>query len=260
MAISWALKRQLTYLGGLLGVIAVIAFIYFLPTITKKPTCFDGAQNGAEAGVDCGGDCLKYCPFQVNGLTAVWRRSYMVAPNIYNAVAYVENQNISAGIPKISYEFSLYDENNVFIAKREGETYVGPNARTAVFEPGINVGNRIPKYTTFKFVGEPDWYKVSAQAGGIKLLFREQELVQDRDDPRLTVVIQNDSSYDLDNVEVVAILYNKDDNAIAASKTLIEKLDKGSDRQLFFSWPTRFAETVSRIELIPRYDVFSIRS
>ena len=82
MVISWSTKRQLIYLGGILGIILVVVLIYLFPIITKKSTCFDNAQNGGEAGVDCGGNCLKYCPFQVNAVVNLWSRSYMVAPNM----------------------------------------------------------------------------------------------------------------------------------------------------------------------------------
>ncbi len=260
MALSWSTKRQLVYLGGLVGVVVIIIFIYFLPTLTTAPTCFDNTQNGIEAGVDCGGDCLKYCPSQVNSVVNLWSRSYMVAPNIYNAVAYVENQNINAGIPRISYEFNLYDENNIFIAKREGQTYISPNNRTAIFEPGINVGNRVPKYTLFKFTTAPEWYKVPAQVGAVQLSFKEQQLDVTLESPKLTVVVENTSIYDVQNLDVIALLYDKDENAIASSKTYVTKLDKNSSKQLFFVWPQKFSSDVARIELVPRYDIFAIKS
>jgi len=259
MVISWSTKRQLIYLGGILGIILVVVLIYLFPIITKKSTCFDNAQNGGEAGVDCGGNCLKYCPFQVNAVVNLWSRSYMVAPNIYNAVAYVQNQNLNAGIPKISYEFSLYDENNIFIAKRVGETYIGPNNRTAIFEAGINVGNRIPKYTTLKFVGSPEWYKVPAKITDVKLFFKEQELNAKLDNPKLTAILQNNSIYDVDNLDIIAILYDKDEIAVASSKTFVSKLDKNSSKDLFFVWPQKFSTDIVRIELLPRYDIFALK-
>ena len=59
MAISWAAKKQLTYL--LFALVAVAGLIAAIWLNITAPSCTDGKQNQDEQGIDCGGVCAKEC-------------------------------------------------------------------------------------------------------------------------------------------------------------------------------------------------------
>ena len=60
------------------------------------------------------------------------------------------------------------------------------------------------------------------------------------------------------NMDVVAILYDKNDNAIAASKTVVAKIGGESSQVVYFTWPqTILKADVRTIEVIPRFNVFA---
>lgn len=257
---TWAGKRQLIILGIILGIIVILGLIVIVPRLQKEPTCFDGRKNGDETGVDCGGSCPTFCPLEVTDLTVLWSRAFQVAPNLYNAVAYIENQNVEGAVFSIPYEFKLYDNNNVFIAGRTGKAFIEPNKNSAIFEAGIDVGNRIPRRAEFRFLGSPTWTRVNRELmNTLSVVVQERTLSGVGSSPKLTATIVNDSLYDIPDLDVITILYNDEGNAIASSKTYISLLSKKTSQEIFFTWPSAFKDAVFKIEIIPRINIFSIR-
>ena len=175
---SWAGRRQFIYSFGFLIFILGLLTVLFYPIFYKAPSCMDGKKNGNESGVDCGGSCLQYCSDQVSSPIILWSRIFPVSGSKYNLISYIENQNINAGVPKIGYQFKVYDGNNVLITTREGVTFVEPNGRTAIFEPGLNMGNRVPRRTAFSFTTPQTFYKLDARFAGVKV-FAKECFVQD---------------------------------------------------------------------------------
>ncbi len=160
---TWSGRRQLIILA-IVAVAALILILLIVP-LRKDPTCFDGKFNGNEKGIDCGGDCPLLCTQQTSDIVALWTRVFEVVPSVYNVVVYIENQNVNGALYSIPYEFRLYDEENVFIAKREGETFISPNSNSAIFESAINVGNRVPVRATFEFTAQPQWIQIDRDFG-----------------------------------------------------------------------------------------------
>jgi hypothetical protein len=130
---SWATKRQLIIVIIILGVLSLVTYYYVEPIVNKLPTCSDGKQNGEESGVDCGGGCINLCINDVKAPIVLWQRAFPIAPSVYNAVAYVENQSKFA-TQSIPYEFRLYDEKGVFVARVQNETLIPPLGRYAIVE------------------------------------------------------------------------------------------------------------------------------
>lgn len=256
---SWAAKRQLIGLCIILGIGLTIGLFIIVPKLTQKPTCTDGSKNGEETGVDCGGTCQNFCPAEVNSLVTLWSRSFKVSNNLYNAVAYVENQNPNAALKSIRYEFKLYDANSVFIASRTGSTFIAPNGRTPIFEPSINVGNRVVSRTVFTFLDTPTWVKVPRGIlEKLPIVSRDNKLSGLDTTPKLESTIVNESLYDVSDLEVVGILYDVDGNVIAVSKTSLDMLPKNSNSKVFFTWPNVFDTKPVSIDVIPRINIFSV--
>ncbi len=256
---GWSTKRQLLIVFILLATFLAALAFFALPYILKAPTCSDKKQNGGESGIDCGGPCVKLCLSQVNDLKVIWQRAFKVTSGAYDVLAYVTNQNYDAGIKKIIYKFSLYDAGNLLVAERVGKTFITPNGKFAIFEGGIRTGERAPKRTFFEFVEIPEWEKVPAKATSFSLGTENIRLEGASTNPRLSVSITNKSIYSLSNVEVTAILYDGQDNALAVSKTTLDTLLKDSTETAVFTWILPFEKPPTRIEIIPRADVFSIR-
>ena len=237
---SWATGRQFKYLTGLFAVIALIVFIIIYPIITKKATCFDGIQNGGEAGVDCGGLCNNFCSSEVSEPIILWSRAFPLTGNTYNLVALVENQNISAAIKEVSYEFKIYDVNNLLIGRKSGTTYIPPNKQFAIFEPRFDAGQNQIKSVSFEFLKPFNWVKKESISNTLPIVVDRIIKGEDKNTPTLTARINNDSVYDIPAFDVIAILYDSNHNAINVSKTYKEGLQSSTSTPVFFTWPEAF--------------------
>lgn len=234
---SWASKRQFKYFSGFVLVVALIIFAIIFPLIFTKPTCTDNKQNGDETGIDCGGSCSLMCKGDVSDPSVLWSRAFPVTGNYYNLVAFVENRNKSAGVVSASYEFRIYDTNNKLLGRRDGSTFIPPNQQFAVFEPRFDSGQNQIKTVTFEFLSPIVWVKEPPTLGTLPIHVTGITFDDNKDTPSLSAVVNNESIYDIPEFDVIAILYDKDNNAINASKTHKGKLLNNSSLPVIFTWP-----------------------
>lgn len=259
MALSWGARRQFAIVLGFIGIIILIAMAIIIPKLQVQPTCTDGKQNGLEQGIDCGGGCAKLCAFQTADVVVKWSRVFPVTTTVASVVAYIENPNISAAARNVPYQFKIYDTNHEFIIERTGVAYIAPNGSSAIFEGGIQVGSRVPKYAEFKFTGDPVWVTLDPRISTINLAPSNPVLTNPESKPKVTGTVSNVSDrYGVRNISVVAITYDKDGNALGASQTYLPALAPQDKNDVVFTWPNPFTDNVVRIELIPRFDVFAV--
>ncbi len=248
-------KRVLLIIGVILLFAIIGAIVFFAGR--KKPTCFDGIQNGTETGVDCGGSCARACDDEALNLIVWWERPFKVTKGLYNVVAYLENQNLDLGIENLTYEFRVYNRENVLISEpRVGTTFVEPNKRFAIFEPGIQTGDEEAYTVFFHILSQSDWKKVNPDFAYNLFQVTKPVLRKLRTTPQLTAKVKNTSLYRFVNVPVVVIVYNSQGNAIATSQTYIDAIGNGEEKEVFFSWPEPFRSDVARVEIIPRVNPF----
>lgn len=259
-SMTWSGKRKMIYAGSIvfIGVLIAIRIVY--PIFTKAPTCFDGKKNGEEMGVDCGGSCQKFCTLEVNNLILLWSRSFRSSPTTYSAVAYIENQNLNAEAVGVPYEFKMYDDKNTLIARKEGVTRISRNGRSVVFEPNIVVGNRIPKTTRFQFLASPEFVRVDVnKADRLKISAKEMKFENEQTTtPKLSGYLENKSLITVPDIDVIAVLYDKDNNAVTVGKTYIDVLKGDTRAPIVFTWNEPLLTPVVRIEVIPQFNIFSV--
>ncbi|MFQ5661902.1 MAG: hypothetical protein ACE5F2_01460 [Candidatus Paceibacteria bacterium] len=207
-------------------------------------------MNGDERGIDCGGSCENLCLAQISDPVLLWSRAFKVSEGNYNAVAYIENPNFSAGVSRISYIFKLFDEENLLVAERKGRTFISPNGITPIFEGAIRTGERIPSRAFFEFSGAPQWAELTDERSSLSV--SDIVLSDENSSPRVDALLSNDSIEDILDIEAVAVLFGADDNAIAVSSTFINRLSDRTSQNIVFTWPNKFDSSVSRIEIIPR--------
>lgn len=234
---TWAGKRQLQYISGILLFIAIIVFIIIYPYLTQKPTCFDGKQNGGETGVDCGGACYHMCSADVSEPIILWSRAFHLTGNVYNLVALIVNQNHDGAIENVNYEFKIYNNANQFIGRRDGSTYIPPNKQFAIFESRFDAGQDAIKSVSFEFLPSFSWVKKEPTLDVLPIRTSDVIIGDDKDFPTLSALITNDSIYDLPAFDIVTILYDVNNNAINASKTHLLKLDSNKNAPILFTWP-----------------------
>jgi hypothetical protein len=255
---SWASRRQFQYIGGIALFFAIIAFIILYPIITRKPTCFDGKRNGTETGVDCGGICSRVCEASASEPTVLWQRAFNVSGSNYNLVAYVENQNKNAGVKYISYEFRVYDTDNILIGRRQGYTYIPPNQQFAIFEPRFDAGKSEVKSVRFEFTSPFIWTKIAPTLALLPIKVDNVILSDIDTSPSMTARINNESVYDLPAFDVITILYDKDKIAVNVSKTHKDGLKSNTSEPLLFTWPSSFPEVPATKDLLVQINPFTV--
>lgn len=252
---TWARQRQLIYgtcvLLFLLLVIGVpVYFIFF----NKPPLCTDNKMNGGETGVDCGGPCSRACDADVLPEPIVmWSRVFTVARGLNNLVAYAQNPNVSYTAEPIPYIFLVYDKDNVLLGTREGYARIPPTKTFPIFEPGFDAGQKEPVKAVFEFTDRAIWHKYSTAKPELEVVNTRTASLDTTPIIRATLVNKTISKYT--NIEVVAIIYDLEGNAFAASKTVVDTLYGNASVPLSFTWPKPFTLDISKIEIVPKLPI-----
>lgn len=245
----WSAKRKMFYFTGTgLFLLLFIGLPIFL-LIYRAPTCFDGKKNQDEVGIDCGGSCHRVCASTVIEPIVWWQRFFQISPGVYNIAARVENPNTDSAVERAKYVFRLYDKANAVIAWREGEIKIPPRQIFYVFEGGLETGERLPVKITFEFSAPLNWI---VEKTITPLSITGQILSKASTTPRLDAVLRNNSDSDVHNVEVVAVIFDADGNAINASKTIVDTVLSDSATPFFFTWRQPFDKEPMRTEIIPK--------
>ncbi len=248
---SWAARRRFLYISGV--------FLFFLVTIggpvayklaTIALTCHDGKLNHGETAIDRGGPCLLLDERYLQPHSVLWARSFLVRDGSYNAVAYIENPNPSAGVPSASYTFDLYDSQNVLVAERSGTTYIMPGGVTPVLLAGIDTGHRLVAHTYFTLT-DPTlvWEKMNNPV--VPLSISSKQVITADTVPQLTAIVNNSAVYDVRDASFVGVVFDTVGNAINASATSIPRLLAGAHVQITFTWPFPFPARVGTEDIIP---------
>ncbi len=247
MGRSWAFWRRLQYFVGAAIIIAGLATFVYMEFIYAVPTCFDGRMNGDERGVDCGGSCARICAVDATEPVVRWAQSFRVTDGQYNAVAYIENRNVNAGIPELAYTFTLYDNAGAVITTRTGTTFLPPDSVYPIFEGRIDVGDRVPARTFIELAPIDNW-QITA-AGREQFEVRSRALHDADTRPRLDATVYNTSLEDARNVEVVATIFDARGTALTASQTIVPVLPGRAAQGVVFTWPEPIAKTVRSCEV-----------
>ena len=255
MPLSWAERRKLSYKLILAFVFLGVAAYFSYPYFSKPSTCFDGKRNQDEAGTDCGGSCAAVCVDEIKPPVTIWSGVFPSANGRYSAVAFVENRNADAGTRAARYNFRIYDESNIIIAERKGETFIAPGESFTLIEPNIDAGRRIPRRAFFEFLSFSEWETIDPPERPL-IFIRDQKLSNDDSHTRLDARLESAMIIPVSDIAVAALLYDEKGNAITVSSTIVPTLAGQSSRPIVFTWPKMELSNIARAEIIPRFNVF----
>ncbi len=243
---AWAFWRRLQYIVLGLVILGLLSALVYVLFIKRAPTCTDGLQNGEERGVDCGGACQRVCPFDVEAPIVKWSRSFKITNGFYNAVAYVENHNVTVGTKRLAYTFKLVDSAGGTIAEKSGTTFLPPDSIYPIFEGRIATGDREPAQTFITLQPVTEWENFSAN--------REQFIVNSRalfgvdSKPRLDASLTNTSLEDERDVEIITTIFDAAGTALTASRTVVPLFEGRAEKKVVFTWPEPIAKTLRSCE------------
>lgn len=239
MAMSWATRRKLEYLGIIIICTLLFLVLPFFLFVYEAPTCFDGQRNGNETGVDCGGSCRLLCSAEILEPFTRWDpRIFEVTPGVYSVLAYIENPNASAEVRNTPYIFRLYDAEGMLVMEREGRTFIPKGKTFAIYDGNFTTGERVPVRATFEFPEPLVWTRSAVPDPDISVT--NKALLDEDTSPRVEARVENRSSERIVNLELVAIIFDGSGNAIGSSRTFVDELPAWQSTNLVFTWPVPF--------------------
>ncbi|MDB5238197.1 MAG: hypothetical protein JWM46_467 [Candidatus Kaiserbacteria bacterium] len=245
---SWASRRRTSYaLGVIIFFLVVIggplAYWYF----SIPASCTDGIQNQGETKPDRGGPCPLLDTSALSPASILWTRAFRVRDGSYNAVAYIQNQNINAGVTQVAYRFGLYDANNVLVAEKIGMTPLMPSTITPVFSGAVDTGNRVVTHAYFEFTEPLKWQRLSDTS--TMLSIHDTTLSDEATVPRVEATVTNTSVKKLSHLIFIVTIFDPAGNAFAASQTAVDSLEAATSSPITFTWPDPFRVPAGRVDI-----------
>lgn len=178
--------------------------------------------------------------------------------NDYDFIAKVTNSNPDYGSPDAEYEVTFYNAGGNQVSQKRGTFYILPGQTRYVLEAPLKFQEPVSRADlTIKRV---DWQQLDPiSANGINLLPKNVSYSQINQTGVFSKVggsIQNDSDFDLGQVEVLGVLYDQSESIIAANRTNIQTFLAHTARGFETTWYESFVGQVNRVEVETHTNVF----
>lgn len=245
---TWASRRQAFILGTLavvlLTVVGVVTFLII--RAEPEPTCADGIQNQTEDGVDCGGTCAYLCVADLAPPSVAFVRTVPSGTRT-DVIAHVVNRNTSAAVKGARYTIELFGADRTLVAARDGVVDLVPGAVTPIFIPGILNGSRFEGQAFLTFNDTSiRWYRESRVVPSPVI---EEARVTDAVPPRVTALVRNAGAFPMEDLTLIATVFDAAGTPIAASQTLVQDITARGTASATFFWNESFTASPGRVEV-----------
>jgi hypothetical protein len=248
---SWARGRQFLIIAIVVAVLAAILAVTLIATLYQAPSCMDNKQNQGEEGIDCGGPCSHLCSATVTAIkTSKFTRQLAPVSGRTDVISYIDNPNPNAAAKGVRFTITLYGPDNIVVASKEGTVDLPPNSTVPVFVPNFYSGFQTVSHAFMELDQSSFyWYRYTDTR---PVLSTSAAVFSGTDAaPRYTSNISNPTAFSLFRVPVIATVFDTDNNAIAASATVLTEIPPMGSAPAVFTWNAPFPGIVSRVEVIP---------
>jgi hypothetical protein len=227
--------KQIVFGLIILFVVGLIGWGIYSSFFKPAPTCFDNTQNQGETGVDCGGPCV---PCELKSLKPIqvdqgWPKWFKTTTSTSGIVAEIYNPNPDWGASNFSYRLDIKDQFGSIIKSVTGASFIYGGELKYLVEPRIDLGaGKIssvdltisnPQWVSINDFSRPDVEIQDVNTGKTDMLYVSGKVV-------------NRAESDFSNFSVYSLVYNKDGQFLAASKTIVDTVPKfgSSDFKISF--------------------------
>lgn len=176
----------------------------------------------------------------------------------YDFVAKVSNPNTDYGSPDAEYEITFYNAAGNQISQKRGSFYILPGQTRYVLETPLKFLEPISRADMA--IKNIDWQQLDPlSVGGVSLISKNvsyNQINQAGVFGKVGGSIQNDSDFDLSEVEVLAVLYDQSDSIIAVNRTNIQTFLARTSRGFETAWYSSFIGQVVRPDIEAHTNVF----
>ncbi len=245
---SWASRRKSLFIIVVSALFLALVALTLVATLYEAPSCADGKQNQDERGTDCGGSCRYLCIADVRQPSVRFVRYLTNVPGRVDAIAYIDNPNTREAVDDARFTVTLYGEHGE-IASKEGSVDLPPSSTVPVFIPGVAKGDAVPERAFLAFAEDSlKWFRMDPE--NLPLTVVGTKIEETADGSRITATIRNAGVTAQYRVNVIATVFDAENNAIAASATVAD-VPSGGETPLVFTWNTPLPLVPARAEVLP---------
>ncbi len=245
-------KRLKIGLVYLLIFVIIIGGIYLIIK-SGAPSCSDGIQNQGEAGIDCGGPCSP-CPWQVQkDLKVNLAKAIETTDDYLDLMAEIENPNSEFGAKKINYVFKLYNAQDKLIQSYEQSSYILPRETKYLVKKKISV-SEVVDYVRLEILSV-EW-KELVEYDKPELIIQNSSVSQQQDLVLATGTLENRSNYDFYEIDLWAVLFDKNSNIIGVNKMGLDTVLSGEKRYFELNWHFPIKEKIDKLDIKSGTNVF----
>lgn len=236
-------------------IIASVSYFSYQKLSSSENLCANKVQDPKEEGVDCGAFCKKPC-LEIRDLEISDKKLIKVAVFSgqtitwdYDALIELKNPNFSHGAQGL-YQINFLNQSGESILTKSGSFYILPGERKYIIESPVKTSQEI---LSFDFlITQIDWQKEAGYSGKTIFPSQRQEyevLEKPNEFSHLQGVVFNDSNFSFDKVDIVVLLFDKDDRILAAGKTDLRSFESKTSRFFEIKWPNQFEGEAARIDV-----------
>lgn len=248
---TWGQRRQWIIEGGFVALGLLILAGVLIAVLYKAPSCMDGKQNQGEQGIDCGGPCPYLCSVDENQPVVRFAKNVSPTPGRTDVIAYIDNPNANGGVQHAAYTLQLYGTDGTLLAQKNGTINLPPSMTAPLFVPSIYSGGQVVAQTFLTLDAMSlKWlrnYPIAVVASTTDI----QIVNGDSASPRVTATLQNPTAHILYGLTVTATVFDANNNAIAASQTVVTELPAQGSVPIIFTWNQPFGAPAARVEILP---------
>lgn len=233
-------KKKIIFIG--IGVVTILTVAVLVILGFQGDTIPNNQQN-TENGLP------KPPEDNTESLKINWKKAFYSPSGSVNFVVQIENPNDNWGAENIEYTVKLLDASGEEIGVKRGSSYILPNEKKYIAELVIETKAR-PASAQF-IMGDVLWTKLRDFVR-LKLDVENPKVDEIDNDPKfkLTAVgrVANNSFFGLNDIDVVAVLFDDSGEAIDVNRTRINTVLEGEKRDAEMFWP--YVISLDRIESV----------
>jgi len=166
--------------------------------------------------------------------------------------AKVNNPNTNFGLAAMPYTFTFKNKETGEFIKKEGVSFILPGTTKYIVELEYPVGQNLI-LDSFSISEDIKWAKLD-RFGIPQLIIRDIKYgISDKPGLYYTLsgILANEEGYDLDEIDLVGVLYDKNDQVIGVNKTILTTFRKNQQRYFEMTWNTPIPQ--SKVERVAIY-------
>ncbi|MFA6096601.1 MAG: FxLYD domain-containing protein [Candidatus Paceibacterota bacterium] len=267
------IQRAIKKLSIILLILSLFFIISWPELRPKEDSCYNGKLDFGEDEIDCGGICSTACPPpekppMVEDVKIEWSRALKDGNDNYDLIAKIYNTNKHWGATNVNYKFIIYGGNNDVLAIKTGSTYIVPLG----FSEGEGVKYVIENnYVSDKEITKVDFELDNFRWAEVKDILELPELgvdtiiVKDRRYGKVESgneyyyiygVTENTSKYSFRFVDIYAVVYDAQNNPIAAGKTDQNTVAAGTGWEFRIFWNDKFEGEVAKVDYVAETNIY----